>query len=104
MRDVLEVLREKRNAVEQIRREIEALRLVTTLLADDGDGERDTRSHSDMIGETVDPEVPPLRSDAEDLPTEASARGAATRVQAISHQLKRIAEPFLVPFVNSFRA
>lgn len=104
MRDVQEVLREKRAAVEEIRREVEALRLVATLLADEGDGAWDIRSHSAVIGEAVDPEVSPLRPDAEDLPTEVSTREVATRAQAISHKLKRIAEPFLVTFVNSFRA
>ena len=104
MHDVQELLREKMNAVEQIRREVEALRLVTALLVDEGDGEWDMRSQSATIAETVVQEVSLFRSDAEALPTEVSTRGAATRAKAISHRLKRIAEPFLVTFVNSFRA
>ena len=40
MRDVQEVLRAKKSAVERVRREVEALRLVTLLLADDADSEQ----------------------------------------------------------------
>jgi hypothetical protein len=107
MRNVHEVLRAKMSAVERVRREVEALRLVTTLLADEGDSGWDTRLQPAVTAEETD-KVASLRAhETEDFPAETPARApeaAANDVRfatakKISRQLRRIAEPLFSTLV-----
>lgn len=101
MRDVQEVLRAKKSAVERVRREVEALRLVTLLLADDADSGWDTCLQSTVTAEETDKVVFLCADETEDFPAEIPARPteAAANVvrfaiaKKISRQLRRIAEP-----------
>jgi hypothetical protein len=102
MRDIQEVLRAKESAVERVRREVEALRLVTLLLADDEDSRWDTCLRSTVTAEET-PKVASLYADGtEDFPAEIPARATEAaanevrfaRAKKISRQLRRIAEPW----------
>jgi len=42
MRNIFEVIREKESAIQEIQKELEALRFAARLLADDGKGEAET--------------------------------------------------------------
>jgi len=58
VRDVYIVLREKKQAIEQVRREVEALRALTPLLADDRLKARHIDVRSDRRTETASRLVP----------------------------------------------
>jgi hypothetical protein len=102
MRDVQEVLRAKESAVERVRREVEALRLVTLLLADDADGGWDTCLRSAVTAEETHKVASLCADETENFPAEIPARApeaVATdvrfaRAKKISRQLRRIAEPW----------
>jgi hypothetical protein len=102
MRDVQEVLRAKKSAVERVRREVEALRLVTLLLADDADSEWDACLRSAVTAEETHKTVSLCADETEDFPTEVPARAPEAaandvrfaRAKRISRQLRRIAEPW----------
>lgn len=102
MRDVYEVLRAKENLIEQLRREIEALRLVAPLLDDD----RDNGSLAEAPGNRTESDAQTARS------IERLGRARLTNVsdregtvvpdeetagttQGISGRLKRLARPVL---------
>lgn len=102
MRDFQDVLKEKCSAVERIRREIEALRLVTALLADEGDGEWD--SSAQFVTAAAELETSPLARDAEDMPRRISPGGTSAMTQKVKNRLRRIAEPLFGTLVSSFRA
>jgi hypothetical protein len=110
VRDVYEVLREKEQAIEQVRREVEALRSVTPLLSDArstipqpavrrGAG-RETIS---QLGEALRTVAPLLVDETEDFDPEVRARlveGAEKQFQSgrarrISRQLLHFATPLL---------
>jgi hypothetical protein len=101
MRDVYEVLRAKEILIEQLRREIEALRLVAPLLNDDRDngaleGAPGNRSESDAqsvrsIKRSGRARLPE-ESDRESTVPDEETAGAAQR---ISGRLRRLARPVL---------
>ncbi|MBZ5683906.1 MAG: hypothetical protein LAP86_02620 [Acidobacteriia bacterium] len=102
MRDVYEVLRAKEILIEQLRREIEALRLVAPLLNDDGDN----GSLENTPGSRTQSDAQSLRSIRRlvraRLPKESDRESAmvteeATVVtaQKMSGRLKRLARPVL---------
>lgn len=102
MRDVYEVLRAKEILVEQLTREIEALRLVAPLLNDD----RDNGSLADAPDDRTEPDAQSVRSikrsgrarlpkesDRETtVVTEEETTGAPQR---ITGRLRRLARPVL---------
>jgi hypothetical protein len=101
MRDVYEVLRARENLIEQLRREVEALRLVAPLLNDD----RDNGSLADGISNEMASDAQNVRSieniegqhlseqsDRESTVPEQEPVGAA---QTISGRLRRLARPVL---------
>ena len=110
MRDVYEVLREKENAIEQVRREVEALRSVTPLLSDARSTipqpavrrEAGTETIS-QLGEALRTVAPLLVDETEDFDPEDRARlveGAEKQFQSgrarrISRQLRHFATPLL---------
>ena len=102
MRDIHAVLREKQNALEQLRRELQALRSVTPLLSDAGRSERTNAAPSEL-GEALRTAAPLLVDETEDFDPEIRARlidAAETesklrRASKISRHLKHIASPFL---------
>jgi hypothetical protein len=106
MRDVYSVLREKENAIEQIRREVHALRAVTPLLADAGPRVATTSAVGEL-GEALRTAGPLLVDETEDVDPEIRAHLVeaaerdfkAGRVSKISRHLKHIAFPWL--HVNS---
>lgn len=103
MRDVYEVLRAKEILIEQLRREIEALRLVAPLLSDDGEngslentpGGNRTESDAQSLRsiERLVRTRLPKESDRESaMVTEQVTVGTA---QKMSGRLKRLARPVL---------
>jgi hypothetical protein len=105
MRDVYEVLRGKEILIEQLRREIEALRLVAPLLNDDHD-DRDRGSFADAPGSGTEsgarnvPSIERLggarlsnQSDPES--TEVPDEETVGTAQRISGRLRRLARPVL---------
>ena len=112
MRGVYEVLREKEDAIERVRREIEALRSVTPWLADEdarsnipaqpavrGEVRTDTVM---QLGEALRIVAPLLVDETGDLPAEIRARlveagenAKLGRAKKISRQLRHIAAPLL---------
>lgn len=101
MRDVYEVLRAREILIEQLRREVEALRLVAPLLNDD----RDNGSLADEPGNEMESDAQNVRSiegidgprlskqsDRESTVPDEEAVGAA---QSISGRLRRLARPVL---------
>jgi hypothetical protein len=111
VRDVYEVLREKEDAIEQVRREVEALRSVTPLLADSRSTipepavrrEAGTETISHQLGEALRTVAPLLVDETEDFDPEVRARlveGAEIQFQSgrarrISRQLWHFATPLL---------
>jgi hypothetical protein len=99
MRDVQELLRAKESAVERVRREVEALRLVTLLLEDSGS---DTCLRSARTAEGTHKVASLCADETEDFPAEIPARAPEAvandvrfaRAKKISRQLRRIAEPW----------
>jgi hypothetical protein len=102
MRDVYEVLRAKETLVEQLRREIEALRLVGPLLNDD----RENGSLADAPGTQMESDAPNVRSidglGGARLPEESDGETTvvpdeetAGAAQRISGRLRRLARPVL---------
>ncbi len=102
MRDVYEVLRAKEILIEQLRREIEALRLAAPLLSED----RDNGSLADATGNRTESDAQSLRSIKRSgrvrLPKEADRERtvvtddeAAGAAQRISGRLRRLARPVL---------
>jgi len=102
MRDIQEVLRAKKSAVERVRREVEALRLVTLLLADNEDSGWDAGLRSAVTAEETHRVASLCADETEDLPAEIPARAPEAvpndvrfaRAKKISRQLRRIAEPW----------
>jgi hypothetical protein len=102
MRNVYTVLREKESAIEQIRREVQALRSVTPLLADAVHREATNGAVSEL-GEALRTAAPLLVDDAEDFDPEIRARLVEAaesdfklgRASKISRHLKHIASPWL---------
>jgi hypothetical protein len=111
VRDVYEVLREKEEAIEQVRREVEALRSVTPLLSDARSTipqpvvrrEPGTETISQQLGEALRTVAPLLVDETEDFDPEVRARlveGAEKqfqfgRARRISRQLRHFATPLL---------
>lgn len=101
MRNVQEVLRAKKSAVERVRREVEALRLVTALLADEADSGGDTCLPPAVTAEETDRVASPRALETADFRAEIPARATEVganevrfaRAKRISRQLRRIAEP-----------
>jgi hypothetical protein len=110
VRDIYEVLRDKEDAIERVRREIKALRLVIPLLADAKTSipqpaarrEANTEPVS-QLGEALSTVAPLLVDETEDLDPEVRARlievaendSKPGRAQKISRQLRYIAAPLL---------
>jgi hypothetical protein len=106
MRDVYEVLRAKEILIEQLRREIEALRLAAPLLSEDRDEDRDNGALADAPGTRTEPDAQSVRSIKRSgrvrLPKEADRERAvvtedeaAGAAQRISGRLRRLARPVL---------
>jgi hypothetical protein len=107
---VYEVLREKEDAIEQVRREVEALRSVTSLLSDARSTipqpvvhrEANTETVSQELGEALRTVAPLLVDETEDLDPEVRARlveatendSKLGRARKISRQLRHFATPF----------
>jgi hypothetical protein len=110
VRDIYEVLREKEDAIERVRREVKALRLVIPLLADAKTSmpqpavstEARTEPVS-QLGEALSTVAPLLVDETEDLDPEVRTRlieaaendSKLGRAQKISRQLRDIAAPLL---------
>jgi hypothetical protein len=101
MRDVYEVLRARESLIEQLRREVEALRLVAPLLNDDRDNgsladgtrnemESDARNVRSI--ENIEGQHLSKQSDRESTVPDEEPVGAA---QTISGRLRRLARPVL---------
>jgi len=110
VRDIYEVLREKEAAIESVRREVEALRLVIPLLGHarpsipQADVSRDARTEpGSQEGEALRTVAPLLVDETEDLDPEVRARlieaaesdSKLGRAHRISRQLRHIAAPLL---------
>lgn len=119
MRNVYEVLREKEDAIERVRREVEALRsvtplLVTPLLVDKLDARLNVSAPSaarweartetvSELGEALRTVAPLLADETEDLLAKVRARlveaaendSKLSRAKTISRQLRQIAAPLL---------
>jgi hypothetical protein len=107
---VYEVLREKEHAIEQVRREVEALRSVTPLLSDARSTipqpvvhwEANTETVSQELGEALRTVSPLLVDETEDLDPEVRARlveatendSKLGTARKISRQLRHFATPF----------
>jgi hypothetical protein len=106
MRDVYHVLREKVEAIEQVRREVEALRSVSPLLADARSNsfheEARTLTSSEM-GDALRTVAPLLTDETEDINPELRARLIEagendfnqSTSRRISRQLRHLAAPWL---------
>jgi hypothetical protein len=110
VRDLYEVLREKEGAIEQVRREVQALRSVIPLLTDAKTSipqpavstEAKTEPVS-QLGEALRTVAPLLVDETEDLDPGVRARlveaaendSKLGRAQKISRQLRQIAAPLL---------
>lgn len=110
MRDIVEVLREKEHAIEQLRREIEALYSVTPLLADGkstdpravGRWQVSTEITSDL-GEAVRTAAPLLMDEVEEFDPDVRARliqagedeSKRGKTNIFSRHLRHIAAPLL---------
>jgi len=110
MRDVYQVLREKVDAIAQVRREVEALRSVSPLLADARSNSLYLAEHkearaltSSEMGDALRTVAPLLIDETDDVTPELRARlieagendfkqGAGTK---ISRQLRHLAAPWL---------
>lgn len=110
MRDVYQVLREKIDAIEQVRREVEALRSVSPLLADTRSNPLHLAAHkearpltSSEMGDALRTVAPLLVDETEDVTPELRARliqaGENDFKQGtgrkISRQLRHLAAPWL---------
>jgi hypothetical protein len=109
VRDVYEVLREKEDAIEQVRREVEALRSVTPLLSDSRSTvpqpafcrEARTKTISQQLGEALRTVALLLVDETEDFDPEVRARLVeggeiqfqSGRARRISRQLWHFATP-----------
>ena len=101
MRNIDEVLREKNSAVERVRREVEALRLVAPLLAEAGD-KSGTFVQPVVTGEPSSELDWNPSQKAENSPAKAAAKGKRSASEAkfgkarrLSSQLRRITAPLL---------
>jgi hypothetical protein len=102
MRNVHEVLREKNSALERLRHEVAALRLVAPLLTEEGDSGRNIPART-VAGNTAESAASVLSRGAENFPVKKPARGTQaiateakfTRAIKLSHQLRRLAAPLL---------
>ena len=106
MRDIYEVLREKEDAIERVRREVKALRLVIPLLADAKTSIPQPAVSTEPVshlGEALRTAAPLLIDETEDLDPEVRARlieaaendSKLGRAQKISRQLRHSAAPLL---------
>jgi len=108
VRDIFEVLREKEAAIERVRREVNALRLVTPLLVDTSIPQpavsRKTRTEPvGQLGEALRTVAPLLVDETKDLDPGVRARlieaaendSKPGTTQKISRQLRQIAAPLL---------
>ena len=102
MRNVHEVLREKKSAIERVRQEVEALRLVTPLLTEEGDNGWNIPPRT-MTGNPAVRGASFPSSLAQNFPAKIPARGTEAvpteakfaRAKKLSRQLRRIAAPLL---------
>ncbi|HST11535.1 MAG TPA: hypothetical protein VLL05_14260 [Terriglobales bacterium] len=110
MQTIQQLLKQKVDAIEQVRRELEALRSVTSLLSDSAPGllllfpYRDAGNEtSTHLGEALRTVAPLLVDEADEFDPEIRARLVKAaendfnlgRVQRISLQLKHIVAPLL---------
>jgi hypothetical protein len=114
VRDIYEVLREKEDAIERVRREVRALRSVPPLLDDKMDARLNVsaplaaggEARTEMTGQEVDAlstAAPLLADETDDVLAKIRARlieaaendAKLGRAQKISRQLKHIAAPLL---------
>lgn len=105
MRDVYEVLREKETAIERVRREIEALRVVLHMLNDEGDSTPNTLKSS--IREEKADVVSPVGESEDALArirlrfVDAGQKGIKKKTgRSILLQLKEIAVSRIAPFLK----
>jgi hypothetical protein len=102
MRNVHEVLQEKKSAVERLRQEVEALRLVAPLLTEEGDSRWNIPART-VAGNTAESAASIPSRGTENFPVKKTARGTQavateakfTRAIKLSQQLRRIAAPLL---------
>jgi HEAT repeat protein len=110
MRDVYKVLREKVDAIEQVRREVEALRSVSPLLTDARSNSFHLAAHREVgnmtsseMGDALRTVAPLLIDETEDVNPQLRARlieageNQGTR-RKISQQLRHLAAPWLGVF------
>jgi hypothetical protein len=113
MRDVYKVLREKVDAIEQVRREVEALRSVSPLLTDAKSNSFHLATHREVgtmtsseMGDALRTVAPLLIDETEDVNPQLRARlieagendfNQGTR-RRISQQLRHLAAPWLGAF------
>ena len=102
MRDVYEVLRAKEILIEQLRREIEALRLVAPLLNDDRENgpladapDNRTQSDAQSVRSIRRFGGARLRNESASETTVVTEEGPAGAAQRISGRLRRLARPVL---------
>jgi hypothetical protein len=102
MRNIDEVLREKNNAVEQVRREVEALRLVAPLLAEAGDSSGSVLLQPVMTGDATHETDWNHSEQSGNSRAKVPAKGIRSTTDAgfakakkISSQLRRITAPLL---------
>jgi hypothetical protein len=97
MRDVYEILRTKEMLIKQLTREIEALRLVAPLLADDTDAEPPANAQSVRSEQPAREAHPPKEPDRGRASTRRGIRGdeVLRTAQKISGRIKRLARPVL---------
>ncbi|HKN34561.1 MAG TPA: hypothetical protein VJX16_15090 [Terriglobales bacterium] len=101
MRNIDEVISEKNSAVQQLRREVEALRLVAPLLAEAGEGPRSISIQPVMVGEGSSERDMNSFQETENFPTKKPAAGSQSlgseatfaKAREISRHLRRIAAP-----------
>jgi hypothetical protein len=108
LRDFYEVLREKEDAIEQVRREVEALRSVTPLLSDvrsnvpqTGIVRAATSETADQLGEALRTVAPLLADETEEFDPAIRARLVEAaendsnlgRAKGISRQLRWLTAP-----------
>ena len=118
MRGIYEVLREKEDAIESVRREVKAPRLIIPLLADAQTSipqpvvptEARTETGNQQLGEALRTVAPLLVDETEDFDPEVRARlieaaesdSKLGRAQRMSRQLRHIPAPLLGANLGQF--
>lgn len=102
MRNVYEALKEKRGAIEQLRREIEALRLVAPMLAEAGDAKGSIFVQPLKTGEAASEMAWNSSQQRESLTAQEPAKPKRiasdtkfAKAKKISRELRRITAPLL---------